>query len=266
MVDIYDLFFELSNESRLDIIRLIEENPRKLSQIAKELDLPVQEISRQLARLMKVKLVTKTPEGGYRVTPQGRNLLRLLPGFEFLSKNNEYFEKNTLKKLPPSFMNRIGELLECTPVNEIMNTFVSVERLMQESKEFFWYITDQNLVSANAYEMGVEALNRGVILRCIEPVGYRPPAELIHKVPEEVHQGIDEHRKKGSIVDRSLPEIPVFLYMNEKEVGVLGFPSHDGSFDYLGFTSKDESFIKWCMDLHEYYWNLGKLRDMFYIK
>ena len=134
MVDIHDLFFELSNESRLDIIRLVQENPHKLSQIARTLELPVQEISRQLARLVKVKLVTKMAEGGYMVTPQGRNLLRLLPGFEFLSKNSEYNEKNTLEKLPSRFMNRVGELLEGTPVNEIMNTFVSVERLMRNPR------------------------------------------------------------------------------------------------------------------------------------
>jgi len=260
-----DLFFELSNEGRLDILRLIEKNPLKLSHIAKELDLAAQEISRQLARLVNVKLVTKNKEGSYLVTSQGRNLLRLLPGFLFLSKNSEYFEKHSLEKLPSPFMGRIGELLESTPVNEIMATFVCVERLMQESEEFFWYITDQNLISANAYEMGAVGLNRGVIIKCIEPVDYSPPEELTKKVPEEVRLEFVEHRKKGSIVDRVLPSVDAILYMNEKEVGILGFPSFDGSFDYLGFTSKDKSFIKWCSDLHEYYWDLGKPRDEFYI-
>ena len=136
---------------------------------------------------------------------------------------------------------------------------------MQESEEFFWYITDQNLVSANAYEMGAEALNRGVIIKCIEPVDYAPPEELTHKVPEEVREAYGLHRKKGAIFDRTLQNIDFILYMNEKEVGILGFPSLDGPFDYLGFTSKDKSFIKWCKDLHEYYWSLGKHRDEFYI-
>ena len=266
MGDIYDLFFELSNESRVDIIRMIHENPLKLSRIAKELDLPVQEISRQLARLVKVKLVTKNTEGAYLVTSQGRNMLRLIPGFMFLSKNSEYFEKNALDRLPSMFMSRIGELLESTQLNEIMSTFVCVERLMQESEEFFWYMTDQNLVSANAYVIGAEALNRGVLIKCIEPVNYSPPEELTRKVSDDVREVFGECRKKGSIVDRVLPSIDIILYMNEKEVGVLGFPSINGSFDYLGFTSNDTLFIKWCMDLHEYYWALGKPRDTFYIK
>ena len=82
----------------------------------------------------------------------------------------------------------------------------------------------------------------------------------------KVKEVFSEYRKKGSIVDRVLPNIGVVLYMNEKEVGILGFPNIDGSFDYCGFTSKDESFLKWCKDLHEYYWSLGKSRDEFYIK
>ena len=122
-----DLFFELSNEVRLDIIRLIEGKPSKLSQIAKELDLPVQEVSRQLARLLKVRLIAKNPEGFYLVSPQGRNVIRLLPGFMFLSKNSDYLDKNSLDNVPSSFMGRIGELVVSTIVEEIMNTFVSVE-------------------------------------------------------------------------------------------------------------------------------------------
>jgi predicted transcriptional regulator len=114
--------------------------------------------------------------------------------------------------------------------------------------------------------MGVKALNRGVTIKCIEPIGYTPPEELTNKVPEKIHAGYNKHRKEGSILDRVLPEIDVIIYMNEKEVGVLGFPSVNGSFDYLGFTSKDSSFLKWCMDLHEYYWALGKQRDEFYIE
>ena len=260
------MFFELSNEGRLDIIRLIKEKPHRLSQIAKELDLPVQEISRQLARLLKVKLISKNPEGFYVVSSQGRNVLRLLPGFTFLSENSDYFDKYSLDKVPSEFMGRIGALLVSDPVNGIMNTFNSVERLMQESEQFFWYMTDQNLVSANAYEMGAKALKRGVTIKCIEPVNYSPPEELTLKVPDEVREAFSEYRKKGSIIDRVLHNIDVILYMNEKEVGILGFPTTDGSFDYLGFTSKDESFIQWCMDLHEYYWALGKTRDDYYIK
>lgn len=262
---ICDLFFELSNEGRLDIIRLLTDNALKLSQIAKELELPVQEVSRQIARLVKIKIITKNLDGAYIITSQGRNILRLLSGFQFLSDNSEYFEKHSLDTLPTKFMNRVGELNNSSPVTGIMESFVSVERVVQESEEYFYYITDQNLVSAHAYAMAAEALNRGVKIKCIEPVNYAPPEELTDKVPEDIHSAISEHRKKGGIMDMVVPNIDVVLYMNEKEAGILGFPLMNGSMDYLGYSSKDKEFINWCKDLHDYYWSLGKPRDEFYI-
>jgi predicted transcriptional regulator len=39
------------------------DEPKKLTQIAKELDITVQECSRQLARLNEIDLVTKDPDG-----------------------------------------------------------------------------------------------------------------------------------------------------------------------------------------------------------
>ena len=45
--ELSDFFFELSNQDRLDIMKLIDKRPLKLSHISKELDLPMQEISRQ---------------------------------------------------------------------------------------------------------------------------------------------------------------------------------------------------------------------------
>lgn len=262
---ICDIFFELSNESRLDIIVLLEQNAMKLSQIAKELDLPVQEVSRQLARLVKVKIITKNLEGAYIVTPQGRNILRLLPSFQFLSDNSVYFEKHCLDKLPLQFMNRIGELRNSSPVSVLMESFVSVERVVQESDEFFYYITNQNLVSPQAYALGAAALDRGVVFKCIELANYAPPEALTKKVSEEVRDKFTEHRKNGLVLDRELQDIDVIFYMNEKEVGLLAFPLMDGSMDYLGFTSKDKDFIKWCKDLHEYYWGLGEMKEKFYI-
>lgn len=244
----------------------MKEKPLKLSQIAKELDLAVQEISRQLARLTKMSLVMKNVDGAYIVTPQGRNLLRLIPGFSFLSINKSYLEKKSLDNLPDVFMNRIGELHEFSPVPNLLDTFISVERMMQEADEFFWYITDENLVYPNAYNIGSEALKRGVEMKCIEPVDYAPPEELTLKVSEEARDVIVEYRKKGQIRDVVLDKIDVFMYMNEKEVGVLGFPDSEGNFDYLGFTSKDPNFVKWCKDLHEYYWKIGKPREEYYIK
>lgn len=260
-----DTLFELSNEDRLSILRLILGRPLKLTRIAKELSLAVQETSRQLSRLVKVGLVTKNTDGAYIVTSQGSNFMRLLPSFQFLSRNTKYFETHSLEKLPPIFMGRIGELQEFKLVSGIMNAIGNIGKIGVESEEFCWYMTNQPLITADSYKSGAEMLRRGLFIKVIEQAGYSPPDEIVTKVSDDVRSVYREYRKMGKMTDLVLHQIDFILYMNEKEVGFLGFPLLDGSFNYQGFTSKDDSFVKWCKDLFQYYWSRGQPRDEFYI-
>jgi predicted transcriptional regulator len=141
-----------------------------------------------------------------------------------------------------------------------MEAFAKIEKTIKEAEEFFWYITNELLGSANVYTTGLEALDRGVEFRCIEPIGYKPPRDILDNVSKEVWDAYDIHRSKGLLLDRKHETIDVILYMNEKEVAVLDFPELTGAFDYLGFTSSDPKVLDWCKDLHSYYWDKGILR------
>ena len=259
------LFFELSNEDRLSIILKMMDKPMKLTHIANALDLTVQECSRQLARLHDIELVTKDPDGFFVLQPYGRHAFRLFPGFQFLTEHVEYFNRHTLGPLPEKFMGRIGELRGCEPLTQLMGTFSKIEKVVKEAEEFYLYMSDQNLIPSHLYKAGKEALDRGVQYRCIEPVGYQPPEDVLVNVSIDVKEAFDVHRADGNIVDRALEKVDVTLYMNEKEVAVLAFPTQTGEFDYLGFTSTDPKVLEWCKDVHTYYWDHGGLRHEYYI-
>ncbi len=243
----------------------IMDEPKKLTHIARELDLSVQESSRQLARLSGIELVAKDSDGFFNLQPYGRHAFRLFPGFQFLTEHVDYFNRHTLTGLPEKFMGRIGELRGCDPMKHLMGTFAKIEKVIKEADEFYFYMSDQNLVPSNLYVEGQKALDRGVQYRCIEPVGYQPPNDILVNVPSSVKEAFDVHRTEGNIVDRALMQIDVTLYMNEKEVAILAFPAQTGEFDYLGFSSTDPKVLEWCKDLHTYYWNLGGLRHEYYI-
>jgi predicted transcriptional regulator len=260
------LFFELSNEDRLSIILKLMDEPMKLTHIAKALDLTVQECSRQLSRLTDIDLVTKDPDGFFVLQPYGRHAFRLFPGFQFLTEHVEYFNKHTLTGLPEKFMGRVGELRGCVPVTALMKTFANIERTIREAEEFYWYMTNETLIAASHYEVALDALDRGVKMRCIEPIGYRLLPDIVNNVSDEVKVAIDVHRGKGHLLDRGHEKIDVTMYMNEKEVAVLAFPAETGEFDYMGFSSKDPKVLEWCKDLHTYYWDRGPLRDDLYMK
>lgn len=241
-------------------MNLIEENPLKLSKISKELGLPVQEISRQLSRLMKVSLVTKNLEGSYIITNMGKNLLDLLPSYQFLSEHFDYFNNNMILNLPRKFRSRIGELRTSSPVDSILVTFTNIERMIQEAEEYIYYMSDQRLLSSQAYFLVKDALDRGVTMRVLEPEGYSAPSELYDKIPEESASSIAQHRHNGAKVDRILPEMDLSLFMSEKEVASLSFPTCQGKFEYIGFSSKDNQFRDWCLDVYNSYWDQAKPR------
>lgn len=259
------LFFELSNEDRLSILLKLMDKPLKLTHLSNELDLTVQETSRQLARLTSIDLVTKDSDGFFILQPYGRHAFRLFPSYHFLAGHVEYFNRHTLELLPEKFMGRIGELLPSERITRLMETFANIDRVLGEAEEFFWVMTNENLITKKQFEMGYEALEKGVQIRVIEPTGYQPPSDIITSVSDEVKEGYDRHRVTKLLDDRTYDKIDTTLYLSEKEVAVLAFPFETGEFDYLGFTSKDPNVIAWCKDLYTYYWDNGGMREEFYI-
>ncbi|MBC8223278.1 DUF1724 domain-containing protein [Candidatus Bathyarchaeota archaeon] len=71
---------------------------------------------------------------------------------------------------------------------------------------------------------------------------------------EEDQKTLSQAMEDGRLINRKMEQFDVFLWMSEKEVAILSFPTLDGKFDYLGFTSKDDRALEWCFDLFRYYW------------
>ncbi len=103
MKDSLDLLFELSNEDRLHILTTLQSKSLKLTELSTEVTLPNQEVSRQLARLSALDLCFRDGKGLYNLTPYAEQVLKLIPGFEFLSKHRSYFRTHTAGGLPLSF-------------------------------------------------------------------------------------------------------------------------------------------------------------------
>ena len=70
--------FEVSNEERVRILRVIKEKRTSFSGIARELDITTQEVSRHFNRLMEAGLTTRDKDGSPSLTPFGNILLRQL--------------------------------------------------------------------------------------------------------------------------------------------------------------------------------------------
>jgi predicted transcriptional regulator len=124
--------------------------------------------------------------------------------------------------------------------------------LIREAEEYVHNIHDQYLLSA--YPLASEAVKRGVHIKSIDPEVYSPSLVIKGEISEEDQKTLSIALEDGRLVNRKMGQFDVFLWMSEKEVAILSFPTFDGKFDYLGFTSEDDRAREWCNDLFRYYW------------
>jgi len=236
------LLFELANTDRLTILREIDKQPMRLSQVARKLSATVQETSRHLERLSKARLIEKDSNSAYRITPFGKLVLSLLPSFDFLQKRRGFILSHDLSSLPPGFAQRIGELSEHHYVDQLDEALAYAERVIKEAEEYVWLMADQQVRQSYPHEHP-----EPVSLRLILPMGV--DLEAFQRIRKQTG-----FRLQIGFVD----DVKATIVMNEKTAAVC-FPSLDGRMDFTqGFAGNTPKFHGWCRDLYSFYWEKSK--------
>jgi len=237
------LFFDLASESRMGIMRGLNQKNLKMQEIGRNLDLSATETFRQLQKLSEDLLISKNVEGSYSLTWYGKFVLFLCPSFEFLLKHRQYFLEHDVWDLPQEFLYRIGELSGAELRLEIPENLNQVEEIIQNAQEYLWTLTNRIL----------SAYTRAMAERCRNGLKYRA---LLHQdllstitTDPEIEQCIER---------RYLPQTPAIVVITEKEA-VIAFPFINGKSDYAAFFGNDAAFRKWVTDLYGHYWVQGKI-------
>lgn len=237
-----ELLFELANTDRLTILREIDKEPMRLSQVARKLSATVQETSRHLERLSKARLIEKDSCSAYRITSFGKLVLSLLPSFDLLQKRREFFLSHDLSSLPPGFVQRIGGLSEHYYVDRLDEALANAERVIKEAEEHVWLMADQQVRQSYPHEHP-----EPVSLRLILPRGI--DLEAFQRIRKQTGT-----RLQIGFVD----DVKATIVMNEKTAAVC-FPSLNGRMDLTtGFAGKTPEFHGWCRDLYSFYWEKSK--------
>jgi predicted transcriptional regulator len=256
MPDFYDLMFEVSNEERVRILRVIKKKRTSFSGIARELDITTQEVSRHFNRLMEAGLTTRDNDGSPSLTPFGNILLKQLGALRFTSDHREYFAAHRADLLPDTFLSRLGELEGLKFRDDVMVTVSDIIRIIQEADE---YLLDINVpYVAAAFPHIRDAYDRGIPGKFLHGADLRVPDEM-QRVRKDAFtdEFVEEVAGKGIYEERYL-ETDVMLYMNEKEVAILCFPALNNRYDFVGFTGDDPKAHGWCRDLFHHLWGKGR--------
>jgi predicted transcriptional regulator len=256
---LFNLLFELSNEDRFNILHRLQDNPQRISEIARRLNLTRQETSRNLARLCNSQLVQRNVNGLFNLTSYGEYVIKLLPGYTFLTKNADYFTTHTLSFLPHEFFYRIGDLANCPHLDDALLTFDDCERLINTAEQYLWFITHQYSVSMLPHLQ--HALERHVQIRIITFTDLPPPPGYFeHEFVQAFQDAYKPAVQSGQYEERHLPTLTICLGVADPQQGHIVFPTMNGGFDYKGFTVIDNQSHCYSKDLFVFYWNQAQLR------
>ena len=242
-------FFELASEQRLAIIFRLNEKSAKISQLAKDLDITMQEAHRNVSRLQDAGLIEKDPEGIFSLTTFGNTITKQIPTFNYLSKHKEYFSEHILGELPIKFIMRLGALDKCEFVKGVVAILERWKDTYREAEEYIYEIVPQ--VPIDLIEPAVSRVKQGVKYSYVLPKDVIIPKgrkELLKKL------GHNELLNKGAIERRMVESVKVAVILNEKQAAVL-FPTQKGETDMnMIFYSIDRVFHEWCLDYFRYRW------------
>ncbi|MFW9792789.1 MAG: helix-turn-helix transcriptional regulator [Candidatus Thorarchaeota archaeon] len=240
------LLFELANIDRLNILIELRTNAKKLTNIAKKLELTVQETSRHLQRLCDAHLLMKHPDGAYHITAFGENVLELLPGLDFLTKHREYFVTHSLNHLPKEFLSRIGDLQDSILLDSPVLAFQWVNTIIEGANRQLYLVADQ--VPSGSIPLIEAAVKRGVITYFLMPEDLESPILPASYIP---HYDTDDRMRMSLGRAKSVN----FVGVISEKAAVVGFPTIDSTMDYLAFYSENEAAVYWCRDLFLHFWD-----------
>lgn len=242
-------FFELASEQRLAIIFRLNEKKAKISQLAKDLDITMQEAHRNVNRLQQAGLIEKDPEGVFSLTTFGNTIIKQIPTFTYLSKHKEYFSEHVLGELPIKFIMRLGALERCDFMKGVVAILERWKDIYREADEYIYEIVPQ--VPIDLIEPAVTRVRQGIKYSYVLPKNVIIPKgrkDLLKKL------GHSELLNKGLIERRMVEIVQVAVILNEKHAAVL-FPTQKGETDMnMIFYSSDRVFHEWCLDYFRYRW------------
>ncbi|GIU71895.1 MAG: hypothetical protein KatS3mg003_1374 [Candidatus Nitrosocaldaceae archaeon] len=243
-----ELFGELASETRLTILLMLEDKPRRLKDLANKLGLTVQEVHRNISRLLDASLIAKNSDGEFELTEYGLLIVKQIPYFRFLSNNKQLFIKHTLNYLPEKFVQRIGALTDARVYHSLPVVLEKIKMLESNARKSL-----KLLIGQVWYEEGVilaDKINNNVEVTILLREGIIFPKEIIES---DMIKSIEELTTRDNFNTRMVERNGAALYINEEEAAVI-FPEKNGEFDMSHILiSNNKIFYEWCLDLFNHY-------------
>ncbi len=247
---------ELASDFRRSILLKLNEKSKKLSQIATELNMTIQEAHRNATRLIASGLVKKNSENSLLITSYGKMIIKQISGLDFIVENKNYFKEHDLGNLPTKFVQRLGALQNSQILHGIGPVLERWKTMFLEAEKQINIITSQYPVdvATAVVEKAMQGIKLSYILgeNTVIPSGR---SQLLER------SSWKKLISKGTIQRKMVQEVQVCVSVTEKQACVF-FPHLNGESDVTSvFFSKETHFREWCLDFFNYHWERADVFD-----
>ena len=257
-----ELFMELASETRLSILEFLNERPAKLSSLSREVNTSVQDVYRNLNRLVEEGLVKRSTDSMFHLTEYGMIVMKQIPDFMFMKENKEFFEDHCLVGvMPDKFLQRIGALNNCKTVSSATAVFQSLKKMQSSATKSLKIIVSQAWPEEG--EILIDRANQGVKIFAIVGQNTIFPKNVVENIMPKINILIS----KGIMERRMIEKVRVAAFIVDDREAALVFPDTKDEVDMTTlFVGEDSVFCEWCLDYFDYIWKDSKPFDMKKVK
>jgi predicted transcriptional regulator len=249
--------FELANADRLLILSQLEKEHNTLSGLSRQLGIVVQEVHRNINRLVEAGLVKKESGNRYSLTTLGYTTLMQLSSLKFVADNSKYFSEHSLGELPAKFIQRIGALVNSSFLDNPVAVFEYQRDLIDGSQEYL-HVALPQIPSYLIEYIRPLFRRKGIKLRYVLPLNAVMPRK---RHTAAVHAELYELLQQGTVQRRMVKTMTAGVIMNERQA-ILMLSTTKGEVDTGGcFCSDSEQFHEWCSDYFDYMWQQSRSFD-----
>ncbi len=240
-----DLFLELAGQTRRSMLESLMRRPAKMSTLARELGVTVQDIHRNANRMADAGLIERT-DGALCLTESGRMIVRQISYFLFIEKYSKFMNSHTLATVPEKFLQRMGALEESRLVETVTLVMQELKRLESSASRRLKIAVTQAWPEEGS--ILIDRIRQGVEVWVI--VGHNTvfPKNVVDEIVP-----IIEKLQSGP-QNRMVKHLDLALYIADEEAAVM-FPNRNGEVDMSAmFVGSGSEFVEWCSDLFDHVW------------
>ena len=246
-----EVFFQIANTQRLDIMLNLNDQEYKMSEMAKKLDATMPHVHRDFNKLQDSNLIEKNPDGHYHLTSFGKMMCSIIPMVDFMNKNKKYFDNHSFDDLPNKFVERMSALSNSKMIRGYVKVVEKWKEIYSNADKFISNVLVEASYSEDIVQIITQKVQKNIKIRSIfsnNPIVTKERNTVLKKY--DIQKFIEDEK----IMRKMSKDLSIVIVLNEKEAGV-SFPSDCGSIDMGNmFYSDDPRFYEWCLDYFEHLW------------